>query len=143
MKNRSRVVEEKRNAPAVARRIRAGLIAHNTAKAGKPDYRRLVLSARDEKGRIVGGLTGELYWNALYIELLWLEEGARKKGLGRRLMQEAEKRARRARKEHIYLNTYSFQAPGFYRKLGFRSFGRIRNYPRGASRIFLVKALKA
>lgn len=142
MKNRSRIVEEKRNARAVARRVRAGLIAHNAAQAGKPDYKRLVLSARDAKGRIVGGLTGELYWNALYVELLWLEEGARKDGLGRRLMLEAEKRARRARKDLIYLNTYSFQAPGFYRKLGFRSFGRIRNYPRGASRIFLVKDLK-
>ena len=136
-----RIVEEKRNALAVARRIRKGLIAYNTTWAGKPDYTRLVLSARDGKGRIVGGLTGDLYWNALYVELLWLEEGARKGGLGRRLMQEAERRARRAGKELIFLSSYSFQAPGFYRKLGFRSFGRIRNYPRGGTRIFFVKAL--
>ena len=34
------------------------------------------------------------------------------------------------------------QAPGFYRRLGFRSFGRIPDYPRGASRIFFVKSLK-
>jgi ribosomal protein S18 acetylase RimI-like enzyme len=136
-----RIVEEKRNARAVATRIRKGLIKYNTTKAGKPNYKRLVLSARDEKGRIVGGLTGELYWNALYVELLWLEEGARKGGLGRRLMREAEKRARRAGKDLIFLNTYSFQAPGFYRKLGFRSFGRIPNYPRGGSRIFFVKRL--
>ncbi len=134
-----RIVEEKRAARAVARRIRSGLIAYNTAKVGKPAYRRLVLSARDSAGRIVGGLAGELYWNALYVELLWLKEGARKSGLGRRLMQEAEKRARRAGKDLIYLNTYTFQAPGFYRKLGFRSIGRIRDYPRGESRIFLVK----
>lgn len=138
-----RIVEEKRNARAVARRIRRGLIAYNVAKVGKPSYRRLVLSARDGAGRIVGGLTGELYWNALYIELLWLEERARKGGLGRRLMQEAEKRARRAGKDLIFLNTYTFQAPGFYRKLGFRSFGRIRNYPRGGSRISFVKTLAA
>ena len=136
-----RIVEEKRNARAVARRIRKGLIAYNTTWAGKPKYTRLVLSARDAKGRIVGGLTGDLYWNALYIELLWLEEGARKGGLGRKLMQEAEKRARRAGKDLIFLNTYTFQAPGFYRKLGFRSFGRIPNYPRGGSRIFFVKVL--
>ena len=144
MKTRSpRIVEEKRNARAVAGRIRKGLIEYNSAKAGKPAYQRLVLSARDAKGRIVGGLTGDLYWNALYVELLWLEEGARKSGLGAGLMREAERRARRARKELIFLNTYSFQAPGFYRRLGFRSFGRIRDYPRGASRIFFVKALKA
>ena len=48
----------------------------------------------------------------------------------------------RAGKELIFLNTYSFQAPGFYRKLGFRSFGQIRNYPRGESRIFFVKTLR-
>jgi GNAT superfamily N-acetyltransferase len=137
-----RIVEEKRNARAVSRRVRDGLIAYNTKKAGPPRYKRLVLSARDANGRIVGGLTGDLYWNALYVELLWLEEGARTAGLGRSLMQEAEKRARRAGKELIYLNTYTFQAPGFYRKLGFRSFGSIRNYPRGESRIFLVKDLK-
>ena len=135
------IVEEKRAARAIAGRIRKGLIAYNVSKVGKPDYRRLVLSARDSAGRIVGGLTGELYWNVLYVELLWLKEGAREGGLGRRLMQEAEKRARRAGKDLIFLNTYTFQAPGFYRKLGFRSVGRIRNYPRGESRIFLVKKL--
>ncbi len=136
-----RIVEEKRAARAVAGRIRRGLIAYNAAKVGAPDYRRLVLSARDGSGRIVGGLTGDLYWNALYVELLWLSEGARKSGLGRRLMQEAERRARRAGKDLIYLSTYTFQAPGFYRKLGFRSVGRIRDYPRGESRFFLVKKL--
>ena len=122
--------------------MRKGLIEYNSAKVGKPNYKRLVLSARDKKGRIVGGLTGDLYWNALYVELLWLEERARKSGLGAGLMREAERRARRARKELIFLNTYSFQAPGFYRRLGFRSFGRIVNYPRGASRIFFVKRLR-
>jgi ribosomal protein S18 acetylase RimI-like enzyme len=136
-----RIVEEKRKARAVARRVRAGLIAYNASKAGPPRYRPLVLSARDAKGRLVGGLTGQLYWNALYVELLWLKESARNGGLGRRLMQAAERRARRAGKELIFLNSYSFQAPGFYRKLGFRSFGLIRNYPRGGNRIFFVKPL--
>ena len=60
---------------------------------------------------------------------------------GRRLMRRAEAIARRAGKQLIFLNSYSFQAPGFYRKLGFRSFGRIRDYPRGESRIFFVKNL--
>ena len=137
-----RIVEEKRKARAVAQRVRSGLIAYNSSKVGPPRYRPLVLSARDSKGRLVGGLAGQLYWNALYVELLWLKEGARQAGLGRLLMQEAERRARRARKELIFLNSYSFQAPGFYRKLGFRSFGLIRDYPRGASRIFFVKRLR-
>jgi ribosomal protein S18 acetylase RimI-like enzyme len=137
-----RIVREKRNAGAVAKRVRRGLIAYNTRKAGKPEYRALVLSARDAKGRLLGGLAGQLYWNALYIELLWVEAGARHGGAGRSLMLEAERLARRARKELIYLNTYTFQAPGFYRKLGFRRIGAIPGYPRGETRIFLVKRLR-
>ncbi len=122
--------------------MRRGLIAYNTRKVGKPEYEALVLSARDAKGRVVGGLAGQLYWNALYVELLWIEDGARQGGAGRSLMQEAERRAKRARKDLIYLNTYTFQAPGFYRKLGFRRIGAIPGYPRGETRIFLVKRLR-
>jgi ribosomal protein S18 acetylase RimI-like enzyme len=139
---KTRIVAEKRNARAVERRVRDGLIAFNASKAGPPGYRALVLSARNAKGRLVGGLTGDLYWNALYIHLLWLKPSARGEGLGTRLMQEAERRARRARKELVVLSTYSFQAPGFYRRLGFRSIGGIRGYPRGATRYFLVKRLR-
>ena len=137
-----RIVEERRNARSVERRVRAGLIAYNESKAGSPKYRSLVLGVRDAKGRLAGGLTGDLYWNALYIHLLWLKPSVRGEGLGTRLMQEAERRARRARKELFVLSTYSFQAPGFYRRLGYRSIGGIRGYPRGATRYFLVKRLK-
>jgi len=139
---KARIVAEKRHARAVERRVRDGLIAYNALKAGAPRYQALVLSARDAKGRLIGGLTGDLYWNALYIHLLWLKPSARSEGLGKRLMLEAERRARRARKELISLSTYSFQAPGFYRKLGYRSVGGIRGYPRGATRYFLVKRLR-
>jgi GNAT superfamily N-acetyltransferase len=138
----ARIVAEKRRARAVTERVRERLIAYNASKAYSPRYRRLVLSARDPRGRLVGGLVGLLYWNVLFVDLLWVSERARGSGIGRMLMDAAEKRARRAGKELVYLNTYTFQAPGFYRKLGFREFGRIKDYPRGASRIFLVKRLK-
>jgi len=137
-----RIVEEKRRARSVERRIRTGLIAYNKSKVGSPRYRALVLGVRDAKGRLVGGLTGDLYWNALYIHLIWLKASARGEGLGTRLMREAERHARRARKELVVLSTYSFQAPAFYRRLGYRSIGRIPGYPRGETRYFLVKRLR-
>lgn len=136
-----RIAVEKRRAGAVTERVRERLIAYNASKVGAPRYRPLVLSARDAKGRLVGGLVGQLYWNVLYIELLWVIERARGEGIGRGLLAAAERLARKARKDLVYLNTYTFQAPGFYKKLGFRSIGRIRDYPRGESRIFLVKIL--
>ena len=57
------------------------------------------------------------------------------------LMQEAERRARRRGSLLIHLNTYSFQAPGFYEKLGFRRFGGMEGSPAGASRHFYAKRL--
>ena len=136
-----RIAVEKRRAGAVTARVRERLIAYNASKVGAPRYRPLVLSARDAKGRLAGGLVGQLYWNVLYIELLWVSERARGEGIGRDLLAAAESLARKAGKDLVYLNTYTFQAPGFYRKLGFRSIGRINDYPRGESRIFLVKIL--
>jgi ribosomal protein S18 acetylase RimI-like enzyme len=137
---KAKVVVERKKALAVRRYIRNGLIEHNVAAAGRLRWKRFVLSAR-EGSKIVGGLVGEVFWNSAFVELLWIDETARGRGHGWRLMKEAEKIARRERRDLIYLNTFSFQAPGFYRKLGYMRFGVLKNSPSGASRIFLVKYL--
>jgi ribosomal protein S18 acetylase RimI-like enzyme len=41
----------------------------------------------------------------------------------------------------IRLDTFSFQAPGFYEKLGYRIFGRLANHPKGHERIYYFKEL--
>ena len=43
--------------------------------------------------------------------------------------------------QDVYLYTFSFQAPGFYRKLGYREFGKLNDFPKGQSRYWLNKAL--
>ena len=45
----ARIVREKRNAAAVEKRTRDGLIAHNRPFAGPARYRRLVISARERR----------------------------------------------------------------------------------------------
>jgi hypothetical protein len=49
----------------------------------------------------------------------------------------------RATLRHIVaiLDTYSFQAPGFYQRLGYEVFGVIHGYPRGYQKWFLKKRL--
>jgi len=140
---KSRIVVEGKKSSAASRQLWAGLVRFNRATAGPLRYTRTVLTARDGAGKVRGGLILQSYWKESYVELLWLSEKARRLGYGRRLMQEAERRARRRGSLLLHLNTYSFQAPGFYEKLGFRRVGGMSGSPPGESRHFYVKRLPA
>jgi len=142
-KTAARVAVERSNSAAVSRELWRGLVRFNREQAGPLKYSRSVISVRGRKGRVLGGLILQSYWQESYIEMLWLSASARGKGLGSRLLKEAERHARRRGSRLIHLNTYSFQAPGFYEKLGYRRFGGISGSPQGKSRHFYVKRLRA
>ena len=135
------VVAERKSAREVSPQLWRGLARFNQKTAGTYHYSRVVLTVRGAGGRVLGGLILQQWWKESYIELLWLSERARRYGYGRELIAEAERRARRRGSKLLHLNTYSFQAPRFYEKLGFRCFGRISGSPRGESRYFYVKRL--
>ena len=139
----ARVVVERSKPDKVSRELWEGLVRFNRQQAGPLKYSRAVLSVRDGKRRLLGGLILQSYWRESYIEVLWLSARARRARLGSRLLQEAERRARRRGSRLIHLNTYSFQAPRFYEKRGYRRFGTISGSPRGASRYFYVKRLRS
>jgi GNAT superfamily N-acetyltransferase len=138
---RPRVATERGNPAEASRALWAGLLRHNRAKAGPFRYSRRIISARNASGKIVGGAILQSYWKETYLELLWLSEKARGQGVGSELIREAERQARRRGSALMHLNTYSFQAPGFYEKLGYRRIGAIRGSPEGASRYFYAKRL--
>ena len=108
---------------------------------GHPPWRPLAVLARDRES-IVAGLAGETYCGWLFIRYLWVGDALRGKGIGRELMMSAEARALERGCRSAWVDTFSFQAPGFYRKLGYESFGEL-DYPPGHSRIFLQKRLGA
>jgi len=137
------VVAERSDRAAVSRALWKGLVRFNREQAGPFRYKRTVLSVRDGKGRLLGGLILQSYWLESYIELLWLSARARRAGFGSRLIEEAERRAQRRGSRLIHLNTYSFQAPGFYEKQGYQRFGGMSGSPPGESRHFYVKRLRA
>ncbi len=94
-----------------------------------------------EDGRIVGGLIGQSNWEWLYIEVLSVAEHLRGSGLGRQLVEKAEAIARTRGCVGVWVDTYTFQSPGFYERLGYRVFGSLPNYPGTAQRIFLMKKI--
>jgi len=138
-----RIKAERSRSAAVSRELWKGLVKFNREQAGPLAYSRKVLSVRDGKGRLLGGLILQSYWRESYIELLWLAARARGTGIGSRLIQEAERHARRRGSRLIHLNTFSFQAPGFYKKQGYRRFGGMSGSPKGEQRHFYVKRLRA
>ena len=122
------------------RAIRKGLHAFNDASVGHTTIKLLTLTVRD-RGRIVGGLAAETYYEWMFVSLLWIDDRHRGKGLGTALMEQAEEEARVRGVNNVWLDTFGFQAEGFYKKLGYRAFGRLDDFPPGFSRIWLTKAL--
>jgi GNAT superfamily N-acetyltransferase len=117
-----------------------GLEAFNESRwPGHQRWRPLAVFVRDRE-RIVAGLVGETYGGWLFIRYLWVSDALRDKGIGRELMAAAEARAVERGCWGAWVDTYSFQAPGFYRKLGYEAFGELDWSP-DVKRIFLQKRL--
>jgi len=124
---------------AIAGPLRA-LTQRQTGLISDADYLVLVLQHPDT-ATVIGGLWAWTAFTQAHIELLFVPEELRGAGLGRRLMQQAEAEAIRRGCRHVWLDTYSFQAPGFYERLGYAEFGRIPDCIPGHDRVFLRKAL--
>ncbi|WP_325919553.1 GNAT family N-acetyltransferase [Pseudomonas frederiksbergensis] len=121
--------------------IVAPLRAYNVAQAGGSAPELVAWLVRDEHDAIVGGLYGRVFFRWLYIELLVVPEQARGQGTGSKLMQMAEQLAREKNCVGIWLDTFDFQAPDFYRRHGFTECGQIHDYPPGHQRFFFQKRL--
>jgi GNAT superfamily N-acetyltransferase len=128
--------------PRVRRAIAGPLIVFNNSRASQPeDYRPLVIILSDpEAGGILGGLWGETNFAHLHVDLLFVPETLRRTGLGRQMLLQAEQEALARGCRGAWLDTYSFQARGFYERLGYAVFGVLDDYPPGQSRIFMRKA---
>jgi len=138
------IVFEAEPQPETRAAILEGLVAFNNQQTeGRFDPPQSVaLSLRDPgTGRPIGGLTARIAYSRMFIELLFVPEHLRGQGLGEKLMAEAEAVARARNCIGIWLDTFSFQAPGFYKRLGYTEFAEMTDYPPGSSRFFLQKRL--
>ncbi len=117
-----------------------GLVGYNDEKLGKQKYKRLAITLR-ERGKIVGGIVGEVWTTVLFIQFFWIERKYRGKDFGTKLMKAIEDEARKFGAIRSYVDTMSFQAPGFYRTCGYEEFGSIEGYPNGVTRHWFTKAL--
>lgn len=117
------------------------LYEFNAGTTGIHDGVTLGIFLRDEAGTIVAAATGHTWGGVCELRQVWVAEALRGHGVGRRLMARAESEARARGCRQIILTTHSFQAPGFYTKLGFDVVSEIADCPRGHSHLTLRKPL--
>ncbi|MFN2303937.1 MAG: GNAT family N-acetyltransferase [Anaerolineales bacterium] len=117
------------------------LTNYNTEQAGDDHGKNLCFVMQTQDGEIVGGVIGATYWNWLYVNLMWIRKDLRGQGYGAKLLTLAEDEARQRGAKHAYLDTFSFQAPDFYKKQGYEEFGRLDNFPGQYTRYFFSKDL--
>jgi len=129
--------------PQMRQAIVEPLVEFNHSRIGKPEtYRPLViLLSHPESDDIVGGLYGSTAFSHLWIDLLFVPESVRGLGIGRKLITQAEAEAMRRGCRAAALDTFSFQARGFYERLGYSVFGVLNDCPPGHSRFYLTKQL--
>ncbi|MCL2573855.1 MAG: GNAT family N-acetyltransferase [Defluviitaleaceae bacterium] len=93
----------------------------------------------DDKQLIAGVNSTVTTFRILYISTLWVNEGFRGQGLGEKLMIELENRAKKLGVSTLRADTFGFQGPVFYRKIGFMEVGSYTNDTDGYSEHFFVK----
>jgi ribosomal protein S18 acetylase RimI-like enzyme len=130
------------HAPGELRQIvQQGVDLYNVGKTGVAKFHELSIFLRDARGEILGGLLGHVWGGWLFVETLWIDESLRGRGHGRKLMRAAERYAIERGAHGSHLSTHSFQAPDFYRRLGYQVCGQIDDRPPGHHLYFMRKRL--
>ena len=115
--------------------------AYNVAVTGIVEWYPLAIFVRDERGQIAAGVNGGMWGGYLEIKNLWVREDLRGQGLGRQLLQAAEQQARARGCGQVLLDTHDFQAPEFYKKLGYTVFGTFQGIGGRYNRYYFSKKL--
>jgi len=120
-----------------------GLGAANDEAAPLHEVQRLGCFVRDASGSVIGGAVGRTWGTACELQQLWVAPEARGRGIGSDLVHRFELHARTRGCTLFYLDTWSFQAPAFYEKLGYRSALALGDIGPGMVRHVMTKSVAA
>ena len=122
--------------------VKDGLLAFNVEHIGiEPRSDLLNLFLRDLSGQVIGGLLGGWRWGWVYVDKLWVHADHRRLGAGSRLLKAAESEAAASGCTDGVLDTFSFQARGFYERHGYVVYATLEGFPPGHRQFFFHKKL--
>jgi GNAT superfamily N-acetyltransferase len=116
--------------PELDQRLSAELVRVNSeATQGTAPARELTVQILDASGELAAGMSGWTWGVAAGIGLTWVRETSRGDGLGAQLLAEFETEARSRGCTHVFVTSFTFQAPGFYERHGYRELFRWQGVP--------------
>ena len=115
------------------------LYEYNVKQTGYDDGQLVTIWVKNHVDEIMAGLHGWTWGGSCYIRDLWVHEDLRGQGYGTQLLQAAEQEATSRGCHQVVLESYSFQAPGFYQKHGYEVFAVLEDHPRGHRNYYLRK----
>ena len=120
--------------------VSEGIIASNARIVGERD-KAFSIFLKNDSGKIFGGIQAFLDTESIYVDVLWVEEKLQKKGYGTELLDVVEQEAVKNGCRYVTVDTWDFQAEGFYLKNGYERIGEVKNYWLGHSKISLRKQI--
>lgn len=122
------------------RTIRQKILAFNAPYIGG-EQKPFSFYVRRE-GVLRGGI---VCWESIdhaFIDILWVDDECRHLGLGSMLLEKAEEEAKKRKLDYMVLDTFDFQAEGFYLKNGYHNIGTLKSFIQGHDRFYMKKMLK-
>jgi len=124
--------------------VNNGLHEFNLAQLGERsiyNYFKVLVIAKAQDGSVVGGIHGNMGWDWLHIDTLWVDEKYRRQGIGSNLLKRVEKAAISKGFYGSHLETTEFQAVNFYSENGYEVFGTLEGKPKGHTWFYMKKRL--
>ena len=118
-----------------------GLLEYNLERIEDKNPRDLAIYLPDETGRKIAGLIGSTHGNWLFVKYLWVSKELRGKQIGSEILKQAEETAKERGCKYSFLDTFSFQAPLFYKKHGYMEVFTLENYPLTGKRYYFTNPL--
>jgi GNAT superfamily N-acetyltransferase len=83
----------------------------------------------EQEGELVAGVSGWTWGQAAGIGMTWVREDHRRTGVGTSAITAFESEAKRRGCTHVFVTSFTFQAPGFYQRLGYQEIFRWESVP--------------
>jgi len=121
--------------------VSEGMLLYHAKQGHKRASEIINIFLKDSNKKVQGGIIVTVLWNGMEINSLWVNELLRKKGWGRKLLEAAEKEGKKRGCTIAYTNTFTWQSPEFYLKLGYKPYGKLENFPIGSALTYFYKKL--